>query len=149
ALQRPSGDDATGREQIVGRTASNELLRRAVGCGVSRVRDDVIARVGPIARATCRGEIIAAGFHADVDVTAIVGESCAGGAGHLPAAVITVRRDAAGRFALYAGEVFVEDEVDHTGKGVGAVGRRGAAGDDIHARAERLRKVVDVDRAVP
>ena len=46
-----------------------------------------------------------------------------------------------------AGEVLLGDEVDDTGHGVGAVGRRGAAGQDVDAVDQRKRDVVQVDAA--
>ena len=41
---------------------------------------------------------------------------------------------------LQAGEILVEDEVDHAGHRVRAPGRRGAAGHDVHALDDRRRQ---------
>ena len=54
----------------------------------------------------------------------------------------------ASAFDQQSGEFLVENEVDHAGHGVGAVNRRGAAGDDLNPAHQHLRQRVDVDGAV-
>jgi hypothetical protein len=51
-------------------------------------------------------------------------------------------------FPLQAGEVFVEDEIDNAGHGVGAIDGRGAAGDHLHTLHQHLRQHVDIDGGV-
>ena len=79
---------------------------------------------------------------------AVIGERTAPGKRALPVRQIAVVGDAAADFTFETDELGIEDEVDHAGDSVRAVGRRGAAGDHVDARHEILRHVVDVNQAL-
>src|SRR5882672_10923120 len=50
--------------------------------------------------------------------------------------------------SLHPGELLVEDEVDHTAHGAGAVRRRGTAGGDVDTGDQGLRNGVDIDQTL-
>ena len=78
----------------------------------------------------------------------VVEEGVAAGEAEVVVLAVLLLRDARGVFRLDPFELAVQHEVDDARDGVGTIGRRGAAGDDVDALDERRREVVDVDAAV-
>ena len=78
----------------------------------------------------------------------VVEETVAAGDAEVVVLAILLVGDARGVLRLDAFELAVQHEVDDAGHGVGAIGCRGAARDDVDALHERGREVVDVDAAV-
>ena len=74
-------------------------------------------------------------------------EAGAGGQRRTVVGRIAIGRDAIFDRALEAGIFLVEDEVHHARHRVRAIGGGGAAGDDLDALDQALRKGVDVDQA--
>src|SRR3546814_14844189 len=77
-----------------------------------------------------------------------IGEAGAAGHGAIDFAGVAQFADTVAHLTLHAGEVGIEDEIDHARDGAGAIGRRRTARADFCPAYQDRRNGVAIDRAV-
>ncbi|ETC88871.1 hypothetical protein XHC_1656 [Xanthomonas hortorum pv. carotae str. M081] len=148
-IERAQVEGATvGRGMIAARAAEYvlriALARRAGGIEIGVLhRHQVLATDGAVAATEA---VLLAVFTGHCDVAAAVRKVGACREAGKGAVVVALIGQAGLRARLEAGEVLLEDEVDHTGHCVGAVHGRGATGDDFDTFDPFHRDRVDVHR---
>jgi hypothetical protein len=147
ALQRTRGDQAAGGAVGQADLTANQVTGQAIGCVPGRVLDDRGA-VGVPRAVVAANAVVVGDFAERQDVAAAAAERRTGRKRHGVGTVVAISGHAAFDFTLHAGELMVEHEVHDTRQGVRAIGRRGAAGDDVDAADEAVRERIDVGRAV-
>ena len=139
-----------GGDAIAGEQAGHRRLGRQVGGGghegpltdIGGRRHQVEERPGGTGQSVVLGVA-----HRGDQVAPSVGEG--GAEGHVGGelGIVALGGVAVLHVGADAFELLHRDEVDHAGHGVGAIDRRGPAGDHVHAGQDRFRDQVDVDIA--
>ncbi len=145
AAQRGVGDDPARRREAEPRARHDEPLGFAVARGIGGVGDHVRPALVPVARHAVQ-PVLDRDLAVEQQVAASAGKGGAGGQRRAIAGSVAIGSDAIFGRSLDPGVVLVEDEVDDARHGVGAIGSRGAAGDDLDALDQALRKGVHVDQ---
>jgi hypothetical protein len=137
---RRRGGEAGGRG-LAGRIEVRVQDVGAHGAGDVRRRYEERMGEGPVPLEQRVGVVVGAAEH---DIEAVVGEAVAGGeiGGSLRIAAVSA---AVAPANLEAVELLLQDEVHYTADGVGAVDRRGAIGQHLHALDGAGGDLVDVD----
>ncbi len=153
ALQRAARNQAVFGVLVLLGVLDHRVLRLAViGLGqganlVGGVIEPGASIAAAFAEAWRRHPFLAAVFAADRHVQLVVQEALAPGRLHGAVLVVAVGGLAAFDVGLEAVEPLVRDEVDHAAHRVRAIGRRGAAGDDVDPLDQQLRELAHVRHA--
>ena len=118
----------------------------AGGCASAYVRNNLPTHAPATGKAVADA-VLAVVFAADDKVAATAGKVVTTGQGHMVVGAVVPLRLADIGLTLEALQLLVEHDVDRAGDGVGAVGCRGAAGDNIGALNQAAGDQVEVDGA--
>ncbi len=146
AFQRAAGDQPAGHRRRSADARHHDRLRLAIGGGIGRIVDDLVA-FEPLARLRLVAGAIIVVFGVDFEMAAPVGETGAICQRSETVGAIAVLRNTALDFQFQPGELAIEHEVDHAGDRVGTPTGGCAAGNDVDAADQPLGHQIGIDAA--